>query len=197
MKWQHIISWGGLHGTIPIALVLGLPKTLPDRELILTLTFGVVLFSLVVQGLTLGPLISKFRIITISQKEREYEEKLGRAIAIKAAKEEIKNMYQAGEISLTIFNEFLDKYEKQTDELAKDIAAIVSDHEILQKEERALVKRRALLAKKSAVQDALRRGVISEHVARILAEEIDVELDLLYHGEVEELTDTRGDAIQT
>ena len=184
LKWQHIIFWGGLHGTIPIALVLSLPRTFMDREPIVTLTFGVVLFSLVVQGLTISPLISRFKIITISQKEREYEEKLGRAIAIKAAKGEIKNMYQAGEISPTIFNEFLDKYEKQTDELAKDIATIVSDHEILQKEERFLARRRALLAKKSAIQDALRRGVISEHVARILSEEIDVELDLLYHGEI-------------
>jgi Na+:H+ antiporter len=186
LKWQHVISWGGLHGTIPIALVLGLPKAFPDRELIVTMTFGVVLFSLVVQGLTLGPLISRFKIITVSQKEREYEEKLGRAIAIKAAKEEIKTMSQTGEISQTISNEFLDKFEKQTDELARDIAALVSDYELLQKEERFLLKRRVLQAKKSAIQDALRRGVISEHVTRTLVEEIDVELDLLYHGEIKD-----------
>lgn len=184
LKWQHIISWGGLHGTIPIALVLGLSKTLPDRELIVTMTFGVVLFSLVVQGLSLSPLISRFKIITMSQKEREYEEKLGRAIAIKAAKEEIRTMSQTGEISRTIYNEFLDKYEKQTEDLAGEIAALVSDHELLQKEERFSLKRRALLAKKSAIRDALRRGVISEHVARSLAEEIDMDLDLLYQGEI-------------
>ena len=54
-----ILTWGGLRGGISIALALSLPPT-PERDLILTVTYVVVVFSVLVQGLTLGPLIRRF-----------------------------------------------------------------------------------------------------------------------------------------
>lgn len=51
-----ILTWGGLRGGISIALALSLPQG-PERELILTLTYIIVIFSIVVQGLTIGKLI--------------------------------------------------------------------------------------------------------------------------------------------
>lgn len=53
-----ILMRGGLRGGISIALALSLPAT-PERDLILTVTYMVVVFSVLVQGLTLGPLIKK------------------------------------------------------------------------------------------------------------------------------------------
>ena len=53
-----ILTWGGLRGGISIALALSLPAT-PERDLILTATYVVVVFSVLVQGLTLGPLIRR------------------------------------------------------------------------------------------------------------------------------------------
>ncbi len=61
-KWTAILSWGGLRGSIPIALVLGLAKDMPNRELILVLTFGIVFFSLLVQGLSMRFLLKLFKI---------------------------------------------------------------------------------------------------------------------------------------
>ena len=72
-RWSHVLFWCGLRGSIPIALVLGLPHV---REvissyqgiygdisrLILLSTFAVVFFSLVVQGLTMNPLLVKLKI---------------------------------------------------------------------------------------------------------------------------------------
>ncbi len=48
-----IMTWGGLRGGISIALALSLPEDMP-RDLILMVTYVVVVFSIVVQGLTLG-----------------------------------------------------------------------------------------------------------------------------------------------
>lgn len=53
-----IMTWGGLRGGISIALALGTSGEY--RDLLVAITYGVVLFSIVVQGLTIGPLISKF-----------------------------------------------------------------------------------------------------------------------------------------
>lgn len=56
-KWQHIIFWGGLRGSLSIALVLSLPLTLVGRAELVAMTFGAVTFSLLVQGLTVSPLL--------------------------------------------------------------------------------------------------------------------------------------------
>lgn len=55
--WSHVMVWGGLKGSIPIALVLGLPSVTPFRAEFLVLTAFLVFFSLVVQSLTMKPLI--------------------------------------------------------------------------------------------------------------------------------------------
>lgn len=53
-----IMTWGGLRGGISIALALSLPADM-NRELILTVTYGVVVFSIVAQGLTVGRLATR------------------------------------------------------------------------------------------------------------------------------------------
>jgi len=54
----RILTWGGLRGGISIALALSLTTDMP-RDFILTATYIVVVFSIVVQGLTLGPLVKR------------------------------------------------------------------------------------------------------------------------------------------
>ena len=53
-----IMCWGGLRGGISIALALTLPESC-NRDLFLTVTYGVVMFSIIVQGLTVGKLANK------------------------------------------------------------------------------------------------------------------------------------------
>jgi CPA1 family monovalent cation:H+ antiporter len=49
----RVLTWGGLRGGISVALALSLPPG-PEREAILTITYGVVVFSILVQGLSIG-----------------------------------------------------------------------------------------------------------------------------------------------
>jgi CPA1 family monovalent cation:H+ antiporter len=56
-KIVRIMTWGGLRGGISVALVLSLPPG-PEREALLTVTYIVVVFSILVQGLTLKPLFA-------------------------------------------------------------------------------------------------------------------------------------------
>ncbi|MDO1449886.1 sodium:proton antiporter [Rhodocytophaga aerolata] len=53
-----ILTWGGLRGAISIALALSLPET-AQKEFIIAITYMVVLFSILVQGLTIGKLLEK------------------------------------------------------------------------------------------------------------------------------------------
>ncbi len=63
--WSHVLFWGGLRGSIPIALLLGLPHHPaidPHRNTLLVAGFGVVFCSLVFQSLTLKPLLKWLHI---------------------------------------------------------------------------------------------------------------------------------------
>jgi Na+:H+ antiporter len=52
MTWLHVLFWAGLRGAVSVALALSLPADLPNRSLLQEITFGVVLFTLLVQGTT-------------------------------------------------------------------------------------------------------------------------------------------------
>ena len=53
-----IMTWGGLRGGISVALALSLPAT-AWRDTVLAATYGVVIFSILVQALTLRPLVQR------------------------------------------------------------------------------------------------------------------------------------------
>jgi len=58
-SWSHIVFWGGLKGSIPIALVVGMPAGLEHRTLFPPAAFAIVLVSLVFPGITMKPLVKR------------------------------------------------------------------------------------------------------------------------------------------
>ncbi len=61
----RILTWGGLRGGISVALALSVPKespavAAPGRDVVLAITYVVVVFSIIVQGLTIGPLTRRW-----------------------------------------------------------------------------------------------------------------------------------------
>jgi CPA1 family monovalent cation:H+ antiporter len=61
--WGPVLVWAGLRGAVSLAAALSLPAGLADRDLLLVLTFGVVLFTLLTQGLTIAPLLRRFGLV--------------------------------------------------------------------------------------------------------------------------------------
>jgi CPA1 family monovalent cation:H+ antiporter len=56
--WLHVVFWSGLRGAIAFALALAIPLDVPDRQLLQGTIFGIVLFTLLVQGTTAGRVIA-------------------------------------------------------------------------------------------------------------------------------------------
>ena len=83
-----VLTWAGVRGSVSLAVALALPLTtddgspFPQRDLIIFLTFAVIFFTLVVQGLTLPALIHRLHI---DEEAEEDEETRGRLVAAKAA----------------------------------------------------------------------------------------------------------------
>jgi NhaP-type Na+/H+ or K+/H+ antiporter len=60
---KAVMLWGGLRGAIPLALALGLPAEFEHRVIIIDLTLGTVLLSLMIQGTTVSALLKKLKIV--------------------------------------------------------------------------------------------------------------------------------------
>ncbi|BAZ46802.1 Na+/H+ antiporter [Chondrocystis sp. NIES-4102] len=82
---QTILWWGGLRGSVSIALALSIPAILPQRDTIIATVFGVVLFTLLVQGLTVKPLLEKFNLLGDRALIEQYLEAIARYTALDRA----------------------------------------------------------------------------------------------------------------
>ena len=67
VRKQHVLWWGGLRGALALALALALPSTLPLRDEIVIASFAVVVFSVLVQGLTMTPLMRCLGLLPTAQ----------------------------------------------------------------------------------------------------------------------------------
>jgi CPA1 family monovalent cation:H+ antiporter len=174
-SWQHVMNWGGLKGSIPVALALGLPAGLQYRDSIVSTVFGVVAFSLFAQGLTIRPLLEHLGLVRMTDIELEYEQELGRSIGLNAAIEELENLHENGQISHVLYEELRENLEDQQDEVRADLAEYFGRHDVIRRSQFRTARRRILSAQRSAIDDAFRRGLISEETLRNLRRDIDAQ----------------------
>lgn len=79
---QTILWWGGLRGSVSIALALSVPVTLSDRPAIITTVLQAVLFTLLVQGLLLKPLLAALNLLGDLPQKQRYLEAIARGVAL-------------------------------------------------------------------------------------------------------------------
>jgi CPA1 family monovalent cation:H+ antiporter len=67
---RHLLWWGGLKGGLAFAIVLSIPESLPQRQLLIDMTVGVVLFTLLVNASTIRPLIRRLGMDRLTDDEK-------------------------------------------------------------------------------------------------------------------------------
>jgi Na+/H+ antiporter len=119
-SWQTVllVAWSGMRGVVSLAAALAVPLTLtdgqafPHRNLILFITFVVILFTLVLQGLSLKPLI---RILNIQVNEKESQKAKALALRIKLAESVLAHIdtnYQEEMQQNETYKRVRDRYER-------------------------------------------------------------------------------------
>ncbi len=181
--WSAVLTWGGLRGAVPMVLVLSLPTDFPHRELLLSMTFGVVILSILVHGLTISPLLRWLGIVHGQQERAEYELARGKLQTAQAALAEIDQMTHVHFAHPEALADLRREYEQKVERDSAVLDKLHVQNEQLHAEELQWARRHLLLVEKREVMDAFHHGVLNQSVQQKLLADIDARLLRLESGE--------------
>jgi CPA1 family monovalent cation:H+ antiporter len=181
--WSVALTWGGLRGGLPMVLVLSLAKDFPHRDLLVTMTFGVVMISILLNGMTVPPLLRRLGIVKGRVHREAYEFARGKLQAASAALEELNRMSYIHFSRDDMRAQLKDEYEKRIEEEQGRIGALELDRAAIAAQESQWARRHLLLTEKSHVIDSFRQGVLGQEIYERLLADIDARLLRLESGE--------------
>jgi CPA1 family monovalent cation:H+ antiporter len=113
---RFVLGWSGMRGAVSLAAALAIPEhALRDRDLIVFLTYGVVLLTLVIPGLTLARLLERLGLGQGEQRMRADAEL--RLHLTEAALERLDDLERDGAISERVGDRLRDRYQSRADRL--------------------------------------------------------------------------------
>jgi len=95
LREQTVLWWGGLRGGVSIALALSVPVILEGRQEIIDAVFGVVLFTLLFQGLTTQFFLEKLNLVGDQLQRQQYSEAMARRLALKRVLKYLKDLEES------------------------------------------------------------------------------------------------------
>lgn len=181
-SWGAVLIWGGMRGSLSMVLALALPPALAQRDLLITVTFGVVLLSILLQGLTMGPLLRKLGVVRRHEARQKYQLMRGELRMTQAALGEIGRMEQLHMAPQAVLGDLRTEYEGRLRETTAAVDALQLEQEDLHAEETARARRHVLLAEKEEVLGDFHRGTLSAEAYDALLGAIDARLASLDAG---------------
>ncbi|NMO17269.1 Na+/H+ antiporter [Pyxidicoccus fallax] len=173
-SWSAVLTWSGLRGAISMVLVLGLPADFPHRELLVNMTFGVVVLSIVIQGLTMAPLLRRLGITGLKDAYQEqYELARGRLGAIHAAMAALEAMRRGREIPADVLGQLEREYQEKEAVAEKELATLKQQSTRFHEEEHQEAIRRVLIVEKESLLKAYHSATIGKEAYERLASELD------------------------
>ncbi|MBX3157714.1 MAG: Na+/H+ antiporter [Deltaproteobacteria bacterium] len=191
-EWQtpFMIAFTGVRGVVSLAAALAIPTAVasgapfPDRDLILFVTFGVIIVTLVGQGLSLPPLVDRLGLARSGVHERRTErtaELAVRAAALDTADRRLEEIAAARDIPAdvrTLVQSRQDHHNHQLPRSEDGLAASASS---------SAVRRELIAAERVLIYERLRDGSLTDEARRRIERELDLEEEILGTlGELEE-----------
>jgi CPA1 family monovalent cation:H+ antiporter len=185
-SWSVILTWGGLRGALPMVLVLSLPQSFPHRDLLVTMTFGVVILSILVHGLTVSGFLKWLGIVTGGEARETYEFLKGKLRAAHAALNDIEQLEHGKLKNQGVLSDLHEEYEAMIRRSEEELSSLRIDREQLRKEEMESARRQLLLTERKHLLEAFHQGLLNQRVYEKLLEDVDARLLQLETGGQEE-----------
>ena len=128
-SWREttVVGWAGMRGAVSLAAALALPQDFPQRDLIIFLTFGVIVATLVGQGLTLPPLIRRLGLVTRDQQDLLLTAEARRRLTV-VALGHIDDVSQSDQFPEEVVDRLRTGYESQLARIDRRLEVIGADN---------------------------------------------------------------------
>ncbi|HKC46894.1 MAG TPA: Na+/H+ antiporter [Gemmatimonadales bacterium] len=184
VSWRYVffIGWAGLRGADSLVLALALPLVtatgapFPGRDLIIFLTYAVILVTLLVQGFSLRPIVNRLGICDTGE-TRRLEEAHAREQASVAALKRLDALAQ--DLDGELVRELRSRYDHRERRYSARVRAERDGAEEHLAKRRGEVLRELLEAERKAVLALRDKGMIGDHVLRQVQRDLDLEVLLL------------------
>jgi Na+/H+ antiporter len=166
-----IVSWAGMRGVVSLAAAFALPPDFPSRDLILFLTFCVIVATLVGQGLTLPWLIRHLGVLAPAGQDGE--EVHARLAAVEAAIQRLEELRTDYPDHLPLIDQLRDEYEHEAEHVLPtgsepdDATRELLDHRA--------IRNAVLVAQREAVIGLRDSAVINDETLRSIERDLDLE----------------------
>jgi monovalent cation/hydrogen antiporter len=180
-RWREtlVVGWAGLRGVVSLATALALPLATPGRDVLLFITFGVILVTLVGQGVTLPLLI---RLVGIGRDATDDRDEVrGRTTAAEAAVARIDELANEWPGHLPLIDTLRSQYVHRATHLgapqsSEDGSVVTLDPDAEQELlEHRLIRRAVIDAERGAVLRLRDRGELNDEVWRRIERDLDLE----------------------
>ncbi len=181
-SWQSVavVSWAGMRGVVSLAAALSIPNTLPNgepfpgRNMILFITFGVILCTLVAQGLTLPVLVRLLRV-----QEPPGDGNAERKIRLDLARSVIEHLeanYSLGSVTETVLYYVKNGYEERINQLSNRFRTTTAgENPVVLFEEARELQRNLLKVERERLMVFRKDGSVSDEILRKIERELDLD----------------------
>ena len=171
-RLTFLVGWSGLRGAVSLAAALALPRDFPERNIVLVLTFGVIVITLVGQGLTLPRVV---RWAGWDGRELDGDElTTARTAAYEAGLAELARGRIAWGSHLELFDRLESGLRDRTQHLATEDEAETAERR-QERVEHEEIQRSVIAAQRAAVIELRDRRQINDRTLRLVEHDLDLE----------------------
>lgn len=175
-RWATVLTWGGLRGGLSMVLVLALPPSFVHRDLLVAMTFGVVLLSILGQGLTMAPLLRRLGICSSRGNREQYERHRASVLAARAGLDALDGIAREQAAPPELVNSLRAEYEGQARNAAAALESLHLERGELRAEAEKVIRRALLLVERDALLKAQRRGMVAGEALDHVSADVDARL---------------------
>ena len=167
LNYQHTMYWGGLRGAVSLALALTLSFSFDTEvaEVLLVMTFGVVLFTLLVQGTTIKRLLDAVGLAGKSEVATEHQRRQAKILAARAGRRELERLRGEGVIQPAVWSTLNELYDEDLDASRSSLGLHFQANPGLETETFLKTRADLLNAERTGLIEAVRRGLVEEEAA--------------------------------
>ena len=180
-KYQVVMFWGGLRGAVPLALVFSLPANMPHHLLIVQITLGVVIFTLIVQGGTISKLLSLLKLDRASLYKR-FSKNHALLLTYKHGMKKLMELSLIWDFPKDVVEQLKNKYQKKINEQTIRLNDIVKNKDEEKNELRRTIWTQALRVESNSLRELFESGFIHENLFRDLDFCMDQQLEMIINS---------------